>query len=256
MCSRTESVEDLYIAGKFDPTKIRCNKNALAEAKRLEEKSLTNSPNNQNSDELLGFGFVNIRSLNKNLEHLEVDNIMLQKDIVFVTETWRDPKSFKTYSLEGYHHSAFADGKTGKGKGVGVFYKCHANIEVCEEDLFQFIKLKHQMATIFCLYVSKGCNFSQLVQTLKDYGFNNQGENTYLIGDLNFDYPGKNELSKYLTNSRFNQMVRRATHLDGHILDHVYAPESHANMVKIQHHYVYYSDHDGVLVSLEKKQSE
>ena len=87
ICSRTESVEDLYIAGRFDPKKIWCNKDALAGAKRLEEKSLTNLPNNQNHVELLGFGFDNMRSLNKNLEHLEVDHIMLQKDILFVTET-------------------------------------------------------------------------------------------------------------------------------------------------------------------------
>ena len=55
---------------------------------------------------------------------------------------------------------------------------------------------------------------------------------------------------------RYKQMVRRATYPDGHILDHVYVPESNASMVGIQHQYVYYSDHDGVLVSLKKKETE
>ena len=82
MCSRTESVEDLFIAGKFDPKKIRCNKNALEEARRLEEISLTNLPTPQNTNELLGFGFVNIRSLNKNMEHLEVDHIASKRNSV------------------------------------------------------------------------------------------------------------------------------------------------------------------------------
>ena len=181
--------------------------------------------------------------------------ILLQKEIVFVTETWNDPKSPKIHYINGYQ-SAFANGKTGKGKGVGVFYKCAAQIEVCEEDLFQFIKLMNQRATIFCVYVSKGCNFAQLVQTLTDYGFNKEKENTFLIGDLNFDSPGNNELSKYLKRLKFNQVVGRATHLDGHILDHVYVSEKNASMVHIHHHYVYYSDHDGILVSLRKDEIE
>ena len=111
--------------------------------------SLTNFSHNENTNELLGFGFVNIKSLNKNIEHLEIDHIMLQRDIVFVTETWKGPKSSKTYEMEVYH-GAFANGRTGEGKGAGVYYKCDADIEICKEDLFQLIKLKHQYATIFC----------------------------------------------------------------------------------------------------------
>ena len=37
-----------------------------------------------------------------------------------------------------------------------------------------------------------------MVQTLEDFGFNKE-QNTYLIGDLNFDAIGKNDLTKYLT---------------------------------------------------------
>ena len=47
------------------------------------------------------------------------------------------------------------------------------------------------------------------------------------------------------------QMVKRATHLDGHILDHVYVQQKEAPHVEIKHHYAYYSDHDGILVSLK-----
>ena len=104
------------------------------------------------------FGFLNIRSLNKNFEHLETDSIMLQKEIIFVTETWKDVRHENTFNLNGYM-AAFAHGKTGKGKGVAVYFKKEANIEVCERELYQFIKLKNETVTIFCLYISKGCNF-------------------------------------------------------------------------------------------------
>ena len=140
---------------------------------------------------------------------------MLQKDIIFVTETWRDSKSQKTYSLDGYQN-AFANGKTEKGKGVAVLLK-----EVCEEDLYQFIKFSNRNVTIFCLYISKGCNFDNIIQSLKDYDFNNEKEKTFLIGDLNFDVIGTNVFSRFLLKLKFVQMVDRETHLDGHILDHV-----------------------------------
>ena len=92
MCSRPKEVEDLFITGRFDPKKIRCNPKALEEAHRLNEISLTNLPKTtQHSNQL--FGFVNIRSLSKNFEHLESDFVMLQKDVLFVTETWIDSKS-------------------------------------------------------------------------------------------------------------------------------------------------------------------
>ena len=48
------------------------------------------------------------------------------------------------------------------------------------------------------------------------------------------------------------QIVKRATHLDGNILDHVYVPKAMQRDVDIKHHYVYYSDHDGILVSVKK----
>lgn len=51
MLSRSESIEDLYIAGFFDPNQIRCNPKALAESERLDEISLTNpSTSTEESD--------------------------------------------------------------------------------------------------------------------------------------------------------------------------------------------------------------
>jgi hypothetical protein len=247
MCSRCEAMEDLVIAGKFDPDKIRCHEIAIKEANRLDEISLSNLPiERDRSSELSGFAMVNIRSLNKHGKHLARDGVMLQYDIIFVTEIWQ-----KTFDIEGYM-SAFAHGTTGRARGVGVFFKKDANIEVCQEELYQFIKFKTEDITIFCLYVSKGCDFGKLVQSLCNYDFNNKDENTCLIGDLNFDAPGNNNLSNYLSRLEFKQMVGRATHLDGHILDHVYVPQARSTSVDIRHHHVYYSDHDGILVSLKK----
>ena len=138
--------------------------------------------------------------------------------------------------------------RRGKGKGVGVFFRRDAEIQVCEEELYQFIRFKSSQVTIFCLYVSKGCNFGHLVQSLKNFDFNNKNETTCLIGDLNFDVLSKNDLSRYLSSLNFIQLVNRATHLDGNTLDHVYVTKRMASLVEVKQHYVYYSDHDGIMV--------
>ena len=85
------------------------------------------------------------------------------------------------------------------------------------------------------------------------FDFNNENEVTCLIGDFNFDANGSNVLTQYLSSQGFSQIVKRATHLDGHILDHVYLTQSLSNLAKIQHHYVYYSDHVGIIVNIKKE---
>ena len=115
------------------------------------------------------------------------------------------------YVLDGYN-SAFANCKNGngRGKGVGIFYRNDSNIEICEEDLYQFVKYKNANCTIFCVYLSKGCDFNQVVQSLKHYDFNERNQNT------------------------------------------LYVLEKKPSAIEINHHYVYYSDHDGILVSLKE----
>ena len=139
---------------------------------------------------ILEFNFfvVNIRSLSKNLEYLEKDKVMLNHGTIFVTETWRDINNQQIPILGGYK-SAFAN--KGNGKGVGIFFKKDAFIEKCEETMFQFIKYENENATIFCIYMSKGCNFRKIVDCLKSYGFD---KNSCLVGDLNFDANKNNDL--------------------------------------------------------------
>ena len=243
MLSRAERLEDVFITGRFDPEKIKCVPEALAEAKRLDEISLTNyQVDEEDHDLAFKFAFVNIRSLAKNFEFLEKDETMLQHETIFVTETWRETNHPQPPKLEGYI-SAFAN--KGRGKGVGIFFRKDADIEICEETLFQFIKYKNENNTIFCIYLSKGCDYKKVVDNLKNYGFNNK---TCLIGDLNFDVNKNNDLVKYLKSLNLTQMVRRATHLEGHILDHVYVPQAMAKLTGIKHYYNYYSDHDGISV--------
>ena len=90
---------------------------------------------------------------------------------------------------------------------------------------------------------------------MKILNLNAENEVTCLVGDLNFDCPGKDDLTNYLSWLNISQMVKKAIHLDGHILDHVYVPEKLANLVEIKNYYVNYSDHDAIMVDLKKDTS-
>ena len=109
--------------------------------------------------------------------------------------------------------------------------------------------------SIFCLYVSKGCDFWKLVESLKKYNFDGK-DNTCLIGDLNFDGSETNNFTRYMSKLQYSQMINRATHLDGRILDHVYIKNTKKDWVDIKHHYVFYSDHDGIIVSLKNDSNQ
>ena len=193
MLSRSENLEDVYIAGTFKPEKIKCVPSALEESERLEQISLTNITDDPYPEhQWFKLSFVNIRSLSKNLSNLVADDVMMKNEVVFVTETWVNPEIPKHYNVEGYEN-AFANMK-GRGKGVGVYFSRDAQIEVCEKELYQFIKLRNEECTIFCLYASKGCDFQEIVKSLDLFGFNSMNEFTLLIGDFNYDF-GKKKLS-------------------------------------------------------------
>ena len=61
MLSRAERLEDIYIAGRFDPEKIKCVPEALAEANRIDEISLTNLQGDEEDLDLaFKFAFSNV----------------------------------------------------------------------------------------------------------------------------------------------------------------------------------------------------
>ena len=73
---------------------------------------------------------------------------------------------------------------------------------------------------------------------------------------MNFDASETNDLTRFMSSLEFIQIIGRATHLDGHILDQIYVPKTKLHLVESKHHYVYYSDHDGIIVSLKDNVTE
>ena len=87
---RCKRMEDVIICGKFDPSKIKCNEEALTESLDLEERA-----NAQHIKELEFFdnatfliGYVNVRSMGLHLEDVMQDEELMKCDIIGLGETW------------------------------------------------------------------------------------------------------------------------------------------------------------------------
>ena len=103
---------------------------------------------------------VAIRAIYNKFEHIKRDQALSKQAIIFVTETWIHTNHHHDLEMEGFF-SAFAN--QGRGKGVGVYFKKDAIVEKCEETLYQFIKFKDETKIIFCIYLSKGVDYKQVV---------------------------------------------------------------------------------------------
>ena len=80
---------------------------------------------------------------------------------------------------------------------------------------------------------------------------------TLITGDFNvcLKKNSNNELTRKMEKVGFNQLVDRATHVEGGHIDHVYWRDFNGDWTKpvLEFYSPYYSDHDGILVTLIKR---
>ena len=242
MFSRCSCLEDLYIQGKFNERNIRCDQNALSESMRLEEISLNffkNRPMESNAS--FSMAFLNIRSLKKHLEDVKLNDILMKCDLFFLTETWLHKKDhIDLPPFFGY----FAN--FGNGKGVCAFSKQPVSTRTYISPSFQVMSVKHNNGMHFiCVYLSRDCSYKKVVEVLRSFVESDTNQ-TLIFGDFNYDFGKKNALSCLLAENFVNK-VTKASHDDGHILDHLYCHQVLDYEFEVNLHPLYHSDHDLIL---------
>ena len=85
----------------------------------------------------------------------------------------------------------------------------------------------------------------------------NRKKTILITGDFNicFNQKRNNVLTKNLENLGFKQLVKKATHVMGGLIDHAYWKDSTDiwQMPVIETYSPYFSDHDAILITLKKK---
>ena len=78
-----------------------------------------------------------------------------------------------------------------------------------------------------------------------------KNERCIVLGDFNFDPDKTNTLTRKFKEWNYAQQITSPTHRDGNVIDHIYVSEELLEHSVCDLHYVYYSDHQGVCITLK-----
>ena len=246
--SRCSRESNIFIADSFDFEKhLKCNLKSLKAKNQLDERNV--APNYKNME--FDVFFVNIRSLQANLEDLKHDMYAMQSKFICLVETWIPPLMSKRtdYSIEG---RKMEDISWGKGKGCCAYFKetdCQEILGKISTEMFQILSLKTvDGIQLSLVYMSSGASLVQVQKYLNQIHQKNLHQ--IIIGDFNFDSKDSNTLSVYFNELGLKQLVERPTQMSGRTIDHVYvSPEVKCELT---FNSLYYSDHVAICLKLNK----
>ena len=115
-----------------------------------------------------------------------------------------------------------------------------------KSDKYQMTKIVAEAQDVINIYRSDGASSDEFLKDLVKIF--DSTKVTYLLGDFNLCFKKENNhpIMKKISHLGFKQKVEHATHIGGHLIDHIYifSPHNHEILVKILQQSPYFSDHD------------
>ena len=259
MLSRAQQIEQVFILKRLNEAKIRTSRLALQELERLDRISMNKNRAPWEQDI---YGTFKVLSLNcagikAHMEDIEQDNKVLKANIIHLIETSLQENEECPLILPGYSVHNLS---VGKGKGITTFFK--PDIFTPESDYItskmQISKFNSIDLDVISVYRSDRGNPNELIGNL--LSMVKEDKATIITRDFNICYLRipKNQISKRLCEESFWQLVKEPTHIMGGHIDHVYWRDSftHWEDPALERYSPYYSDHDGLCVTLKKKKKK
>ena len=256
MLSRVQQLEQIFILNSLDEHKIRTSSIALQELERMKVISLNKNPtpwqkHNQNAVKVAS---LNCAGLKSHFTDVQSDEHMLEADIIHLIEKSISIAEEDQHQLNGYDSHFIS---IGNGKGIDTYYK-PAEVEH-EQDVketnMQITKFTSPDLDIINVYRSRNGHSVELLNHILK--MLTDGKPSLITGDFNICYliNRNNRMSQGLQGNGFNQLVNEATHIRGGYIDHAYWRDQHEVWDKpmIDQYSPYYSDHDGICITLNKK---
>ena len=257
MLSRIQCLEQLIIVDKLVETKIKTYESAEEELRRLEKISLNRNPTPW---DLAAEGSIKIASLNcagffPHLKDLTTDLRLMKGDIVHVQETSITEEN-ETDQLEFENHKInFINVGLGKGVATFVSKKIEYSKEETAQEKLQIMKISLEDLVSLNVYRSAGYCLANTFAKIEEMIDNRKP--ALITGDFNvcLQKNPRNELMRKMEEIGFSQLVDRATHVEGGHIDHVYWRDELGDWTDpvLEMYSPYYSDHDGLLVTLVKR---
>ena len=248
MLGRTENLQQLYLAD-FDEKKIHASADSLIQSNKLKIKAesyLEHHPWLTLHDSFKVCA-LNIQSLMAHFDDILVDNTLLKGDVIALSETWYPKENFQPPDLLGYQAIHVM---SGRGKGLTLYTKKEyvvLNSKTVNLNQYQLISAKLQGVTIIAAYRSPSYSSHVAFMSALSKLIPSKGP-TIICGDFNI-HPNEqkdyyNPLVNALASLGLVQLIDKPTHIEGHILDHMYVRD--VDIAGWQLHHPYFSDHDAI----------
>ena len=215
----------------------------------MEEISVNMNPTSWNNTAVEGtrISSLNVRSLRMHIEDVRKDNTLLQSDVIALQETWLEENDHENqYQLKQYKLHCNSQGR---GKGLAIYMKENfEHVQDIRTPTIQISKIASNKMDIIVVYRSQEEKFISMRRHIQSLV--NLEKTTLIIGDFNYcSLNNKNEVSKFLEQSQFKQLVKTSTHIEGAHLDQAHLKmEETGRTVMVELFSTYYSDHDMVTV--------
>ena len=196
---------------------------------------------------------LNIRGLKGNIEDLRCDVKLSKADIIHLQETSIKEDESPNLSLVNYR-SHFIN--IGQGKGIATYHNNKfKHIKDIVMETIQISKFSSEYVDSINVYR----NQKGLPADLNNHLTNllTDDKTTIITGDFNICSYIKwnNRVSAHLKSLGFQQYQLGPTHIKGGHIDHLYVKDNGPRPIKAEtdRYSPYYSDHDGILVTLTPK---
>ena len=257
MLSRVQDIEQLYIVGSLPEHKLSVSRKCLEELQNLFQRSVNKLPTKWEQNEgSIKISALNIHSILDKVADIRSDEILRFSDVICFSETWLKDDSFVSeLEIEGYKQHINSYGNE-RGKGLAVLYKSNRFTVsgVVKSRNLQVTHLTSDKIDVIAIYRSADSHdtFEHIAKMIAP-------DKTIIIcGDFNICYLEKksHRLIQSLLNLGFKQMVKKATHINGGLIDHVYHRNGRVQFdVEASLYSPYYTafDHDAVCSTLTMK---
>ena len=256
MFSRIQELKQLYILDEIPPKSIRQNPAALEEIERLINVSLNRNPTEWDDGDTskLRVSFLNCRSMKHKIGNIEKDKSLMKSDLIILTETWLDDDLDLDNYVLPHHDVNFNNG--GRGKGITTYYNSiFIHKESINEEGFSITILETEDFDVIGVYRSQHGDVRRILERLD--AMIDPGKTTIVGGDMNICILSSpdNYLTKQMLGKGFLQLVKKATHIEGGLIDHVYVKANKSCKYSwiVEDFPKYYSDHDSIGLTLWKK---
>ena len=242
MLSRVKCLENLFIDQDFNINKIVCNTSAFKQNEKLNKRCIVSKYKEHKFD----IFYANVRSLNGHLEELKNDLYATRARFICLVETWLPFERDCESNLDGYR---FIHASIGPGKGVAIFARENEEWSlvsqfVCNDFQILTIKMNNDIQ-LFVVYLYHSIS-SQMKRFFLKKMDDLQDKNLkpFIVGDFNFDYGEKSNISDFFEKKTMIQLVKEPTNVQaGNTIDHIYADPKIAEKVELTSRAWFFNDH-------------